>query len=344
VIVLIDGEGGSGKMVLRSLLDGHPQLAVAPIHDKIVDTLADYPPADDWLGHRDTTYLRQLLARSSYYDLEKYAARGGMDFEIAASRGRVRIPLRLDFPRCDATWMRRVRELAAWDLGGVVREVFAAIRESCLDAPPAERLAGCVGVGFDRARTRATYLEQYPDGKLIYLSRPVEDIMASRLHRQPIQGETTSAGLRDVDLRSFLESGKIGRIQARLRAVRALAARAPDRVLVVEFDELVCDTERVMRGVAAFLQIPFAGCLTRPTVVGHELVTPAGESYVGGRLDQASRMLTDEQRHLVAVEAGARPFVSLLAARPLAAARYAGMRARRAARAGRRRLGDLVAG
>jgi len=51
--------------------------------------------------------------------------------------------------------------------------------------------AGFVGVGFDRQRTRTSFLEQYPDGRLIYLSRPVEDIMASRLHRQPIEGETT---------------------------------------------------------------------------------------------------------------------------------------------------------
>jgi hypothetical protein len=326
VIVLIDGEGGSGKMVLRSLLDGHPRLAVSPIHDKIVDTIADYPEHEDWLAQRDSTYLRGLLARSSYYDLEKFARRGGMDFEIAASRGRVRIPLRLDFARCDAAWMARLQDLPAWDLGTVVRTIFTAVHEHCLDAPELERPAGFVGVGFDRARTRRSFLDQYPDGRLIYLSRPVEDIMASRLHRQPIEGETTSFGLRDVDLDSFLASGKIGRIRDRLRAVGALAARAPDRVLVVEFDELVGETERVMRGVAGFLGLPFADCLTRPTVVGHELVTPAGESYVGGRLDSAADMLTAEQRHLLAVESGARPFASLLPAHPGAAARYARIR------------------
>ena len=45
-IINIVGWGGSGKSVLHSLLDGHPEILSDPIHTKIVDGFVSFNEND----------------------------------------------------------------------------------------------------------------------------------------------------------------------------------------------------------------------------------------------------------------------------------------------------------
>jgi hypothetical protein len=343
LIILVDGEGGSGKMVLRSLLDGHPELIVSPIHDKIIDGLSDHPASDRWLEHKDTTYLRELLARTSYYDLEKYSLAGFMEFELAATEGLIRIPTPLDFAECDGSWMARLNQLEHWTRPIAVTEILSAVHRCWKGSRWPDAVRGYVGVGFDNPRARGTFFEHYPDARLLYLSRPVFDIIASRLGRKPIAGDTRSDTLKTVNAETYVLNGKAARIRARLGAVQSWAERWPEKVMIVPMEELVSEPGLVMTQVATFLGIAFDDVLTRPTVFGHELRSASGASYIGRVLDRPSALLSAADRRLLSAETGATPLLTLARTQPKVTIRLTGLRTRRSARAARQRLARLIA-
>jgi hypothetical protein len=343
VIVLIDGEGGSGKMVLRSLLDGHPALIVSPIHDKIIDGLSNHPAQDRWLDHKDTTYLRELLAKTSYYDLEKYSLAGFMEFELAATEELIRIPAPLDFAQCDAEWMRRLNKRDKWTRPIVVSEILSAVHGTWKDSPRLGKVRGYVGVGFDNPRVRSVFFAHYPAAKLLYMSRPVADIIASRVGRKPIAGDTRSDALETIHVGTFVMNGKAARIRERLRAVEAWARRWPDRVMIVPMDELVSQPAAVMARVATFLEIAYDDAMARPTVFGHELRGPSGTSYVGRVLDKPSVLLAPADRQMLSGEAGVMHLFVLMRTSPRAAVRLLRFRIVKFIRLARRRLARLIA-
>lgn len=97
MIVLIDGYWGSGKSVLRGLLDGHPNLFVSPIQDSLPGAFATDNSGIDWLKHKDSEYLRKLLAEKSlYYRIERFAMNQKMQLDFS-SKNRTYIEIDIDF-------------------------------------------------------------------------------------------------------------------------------------------------------------------------------------------------------------------------------------------------------
>jgi hypothetical protein len=299
MIILVDGEGGSGKMVLRSLLDGHPKLSVLPIHDKIIDSLCDYPEEVRWLEERDLVYLRQLLGTTNYYMLEKLSLKGYLEFSMSA-QDYLDIHADFDFSKFDSLWTRNLFRESGWSLERIVRLLHEAFQESLRDhAGVPDSIIGCVGVGFDKPAIGARFLKSYPTGKLLYMFRPVEGILASRAGRKKIDGEAQSAV---VSVEQLLRKDKIAKIHARQARIKRLALDRPDSIMIVDFAELIENTEKTMRGIAEFLGIEFHPILTIGTVLGREMVTDSGRKYIGKILDRPEEVLNGYQRTLIQLE------------------------------------------
>jgi hypothetical protein len=299
MIILIDGEGGSGKMVLRSLLDGHPELSVLPVHDKIVDALCDYPGDVNWLGERDTVYLRELLGTTYYYMLEKLSLKGYLEFSMSAD-DYLDIHADFDFHEFDSSWTRRLFQEREWDLELIVRLIHEAFQESLRSGgKDVESLRGYVGVGFDKPDIGTRFLKAYPTGKLLYMFRSVEGILASRAFRKKIDGEATS---HVISIEQLLRKNKIGKIHARQQRIRELSLENPDRIMVVDFESLVENTEETMRGIASYLGREFLPILTIGTVLGQEMVAPSGRKYVGKILDRPDDLLSGYHKTLIQLE------------------------------------------
>lgn len=299
MIILIDGEGASGKTVLRSLLDGHPQLSVLPTHDMIVDTLVSYPPDVPWLAYRDIPYLRRLLAASSYYQLEQLAVIGSIEFDISV-RDRMTVPFNLDFWRFEAAWMGQLAQQSTWTVPAIV----AAIHRSYVTVWEGRerQLVGNVGVGFDDPATPGRLFEHIPDARLIYLHRSTEGVLAARARRRSSERDMFSVANDDLTIEELLRRDKVRKIRRRLDAVYQLARERPDRVRVVAFDDLVLNTAQTMRRVADFLGIDNTPSLVVPTLTGHPLRSATGNTYVGRVLDRPEDLLSPAERALIAVD------------------------------------------
>jgi hypothetical protein len=299
MLVLIDGEGASGKTVLRSLLDGHPELSVLPFHDMVIDTLVAFPPDVPWLAYRDTPYLRRMLAASSYYQLEQLAQQGSIEIDISVS-DRIVFPFDFDFGRFDATWMRELYAAGTWTVPLIVERIHRAYLAGYEGSEREAR--GYVGVGFDNPATPHRLFAYAPDARLVYLRRPVADVLAARANRRSTPREMMSLENDTMTVETLLRKGKVRKMRERLRAVERLRDEHPGSVLVLDFHPLVEDTANTMREVAAFLGIREHDTLTQPTLLGRPLVAPNGRSFVGRVLDRAEDLLSPRERALIAMD------------------------------------------
>lgn len=299
MLVLIDGEGASGKTVLRSLLDGHPDLSVLPHHDMIIDTLVTFPPDVPWLAYRDTPYLRRLLADSSYYQLEHLALQGLIEIDISV-RDRLLFPFAFDFGRFDAMWMKELYAAERWTVPLIVErihEAYIAVYEGAKRG-----VRGYVGVGFDNPITPHRLFDYVPDARLIYMRRAVPDVLAARANRRSSERDMMSIDNDTLTVEVLLRRGKVHKMRDRLHAVERVRDKYPDHVYLLDFHRLVEDTETTMREIADFVGVAYHDTLTQPTLVGRPLVAPNGRSYVGRVLDRAEDLLSPRERALIAMD------------------------------------------
>jgi hypothetical protein len=96
---------------------------------------------------------------------------------------------------------------------------------------------------------------EFPAAKALHIIRDPAAVYASRIRLDP--AVKTSARHRRHVLRDLNATYEL-----------AYKFREDARYHLVKYEELIADTERVMSGVAKFLEIPFVETLTRPTVAG----------------------------------------------------------------------------
>jgi hypothetical protein len=132
---------------------------------------------------------------------------------------------------------------------------------------------------------REKLFELYPDGRLVSILRDPLSWFTSAQGRDP---EADPEALLELWVRSAHEM-----IEAK--------DRYGDRVYILRFDELVRDTDKTMRGLAAFLQIEYDPVLAEPTFNGYPV--GANSSYkvsttgvVSDPVERYKELLSDEQR------------------------------------------------
>ena len=64
MLILIDGFWGSGKTVLRSLLDGHSELKVSPSQESIVSSFERNHKKSKFFNYKDLRLIREFLVDS----------------------------------------------------------------------------------------------------------------------------------------------------------------------------------------------------------------------------------------------------------------------------------------
>lgn len=71
MLIQVDGWFAGGKTLLWSLLDGHKDIFVNPIHDYSFSMFLDKKDNDEWILKKHSIVLRKILSTSEYYKFEK---------------------------------------------------------------------------------------------------------------------------------------------------------------------------------------------------------------------------------------------------------------------------------
>ena len=247
---------------MNSLLDGHPQLHVHPYELHIGHpTKADWPvldldaDADAWLELLQEPVLTRLFAtgyrkKPRMVELESYPT---LPFTVVPT-----LVDRLFRLLCAERPPASQREV----IGHYLTAFFNAwIDNQGLREEP-KRWVAAFGPRLAWGESRRRFLDDYPDGRVIALLRDPRAWYASASNFSARYGELGEA----------LALWRRG-----AEEIAAAKRERPDGVLVIHYEELVQNSERVMRGVSEWLGIDWSGSLLTPTF--NRLPVPPNSSY-----------------------------------------------------------------
>ena len=123
MFLLIDGFWASGKSVLKSLLDGHPDLRVSPGQEAIFSSFYRNRKEFKKLSYKDLSIIRKILSESYYYDLEKYYL--GKHLTVDWS-----FKVNLDFYKFELFWTKKINDLKKWNVINIIRIIHTSLIKS----------------------------------------------------------------------------------------------------------------------------------------------------------------------------------------------------------------------
>jgi hypothetical protein len=284
-LVLVSQIQRSGGTLLSQLFDGHPECHAHPgelhlghphkLRWPSLD-LADTP--ERWF---ESLYERKVerYVRKGYSKASRKLARG-TDYDV--------LPF-LFLPE-----LQRQLFLDAARGAGSEREVLDAYFTSFFNAwldnqnlhgGPKRAVTAFAAAFASRGDDVERFLAAYPDGWLVSIVRDPKGWFES--------ARRYKASYADLD-------GAIGEWLASTVAVVEERRRRPERVVLLSYEQLVREPERVMRGLAGRLGITFAGTLLEPTFNGLPIRADSSEpvsSYgiLPDRADSHRRALSADE-------------------------------------------------
>lgn len=295
MIILIDGWSGSGHSVLRGLLDGHPNLFCSPIHDYIPVAFFEDLGDPIWYEYKDYEQLRRILAaKSGYYRVERYASNKKFPFDYAKDQ-RGYIDIDFDFYEFDKRWSQKILQYEKWTPELICETIYDSMMQGFCNYPiPRENIQHYVALGQPPPTDPVKFFDKFPNGKLLYMNRDVEGLVASHVTRKPIPGEYGTLNRSKRVASKRIAEGLVETIIEKHKLLEEFAKRNPEKAKIVYFKQLVENPTDTMHDVADFLNIPFTDHLTYFSVLGKERLTGAGKKYIGKILDSPEDLLSKE--------------------------------------------------
>lgn len=275
-LVFVVGVSRSGTTLLRSILNGHPEIAIAP--------------ENHFLGHLlPSEGVRQQLRRlgdlgddRTLDGIVRFVYDGGLE-----RSSRWRDPSRF------WTWLRRTvppAELRERLLRAERSErgIFESLLRAYADHK-GRRIAG------EKTPAHLRYVETllgwFPEGRAVHMMRDPRAIFVSEVRRrrmhpggQPYRWLVRVPAL----LAAFMAVQTAAAWAEAARRARRNARRFPDRFRIVRFEDLVRDPEATTRDLCTFLGVEFDPAMLQQEVVS--MGTAAGRS--GFDREAASRWRT----------------------------------------------------
>ena len=184
MIILIDGFWGSGKTVLRSLLDGHSELKVSPSQESIVSSFHRNLKKSKYLKYKDLRVIREYLVNSHYYSLEQESYKGYVDSDITKDK------IKFNFSEFENFWTEKLLKCDVWTNTEIINLIHNSIIKFFynLDNYPSDEKK--VFMEDNNFNSHKFFLEEVPNSKLIVVKNSASDILASLVNRKTIKDDS----------------------------------------------------------------------------------------------------------------------------------------------------------
>ncbi len=279
----------SGKGVLAALLDGskstdctlpmifHDSLsAMLPLYKRYIEdksTQVAYAVGDD----KRSYFLRKLLLTySNYYiSLESALNKHQLNFNFSSSKF-IKVNL-----KCNKDFFELDKKIILDALLANTKEpeiLFLVIASNILEALEIQNISSiryCASVSNNELNNYDSILDSYKEGKIIFVDRPIIDAVGSSFLRE---SATTAQSFQDVLKRMKSNDTRmwIQKISLSQNYISELSKIFPDRVCIINFEELILNTKNTMKRISDFLDIEFSEIFTKPTFMGSEI---AGKEF-----------------------------------------------------------------
>lgn len=294
-VLLVEGWGGSGKSLLLSYLDSHPEIFAIPVHDKLVYDVLGLNSQSLHTNDKDIRHIRKILSSHGYYNIEYNATREVIPVLLSTKKDDIlEIPFKFSFEEFERSWKRAALETKSFTKGVLIDILYGAFYENAETHKEKNKIKLFATMGDAKSCSPQKFLENYPLSKLVYVKRSVEELIAIRSNRKTPTG--LSKGMFEKDFLTVILSGEIQRIIDYERKVHKASRLHPKNVFICDFDSLFSDTNRMISDVQAF-----AGCSVSklaPTMLGYDLGTKS-MNYGTQKNDVADLLLKPHERELV---------------------------------------------
>ena len=240
--VFLLGSHKSGSSLLRSLLDGHPELAVLPKETHL------FQFTDHWVDYRRRRNVPRRLEGAEL---------------VERMLGQIREDTRPGNPYADAPDFAyrmellepRLRALDPADMPAFFTGYMRAAYEASTGKPPAEG-ATLVEKSVEHAEFAYVLARYFPGARFVHIVRnPYATVVAVRRMLQKTAGHFPYLWPMACSLHNSYHHLFTNRL-------------AVPNYLCIRFEDLVVDIAATMQRVAAFLDIGYLDMLTQPTSMG----------------------------------------------------------------------------
>lgn len=301
-LAYILGNPASGKGALRGLLDGHPALAVSPVQHMLIKAFTGYSTEDELRdpGHQelfDILTFRRRLAKTGYYKLQanqEGSPRTATTTSLQNSPTEKYQALEgFDFYEFEKAWITKLNQNKIFH----PKDVFITIFQTFFDQWESytvdwDTCEYILGYGINKTQTVDYLLREYDDSKIIVVNRDPRGIIAAR----------GKAGSSDID--SKLSSGKVYRFIEYTEYIDKVQRKFDDRVLTVNFRDLILNKEQTIQEVTDFLDIEPDKILEDSTLAQKELDSKSDQSRLGQINDDWRELLTDSEKRIIGLQMG----------------------------------------
>lgn len=301
MLINIDGWFAGGKSVLWSLLDGHPDVFVNPVHDYSFSLLLTHDDHEEWVKKKYCTTLRKTLALAEYFKLEKIMYDGYLPIHFSTDV-HYKLPFNFDFYLFDRLFMESLHRRDKWNISDIIDDLYESLRivwQNNAEIPKPKYYAS---MSHPRFFTHYHKIPQLVPGmKSILIKRDIRNIVATRTNRKERPRDLNEHQAFRTPFNKVIQSQEIAHIHSFFEAYDRLSLEYPDHFLIVEFSKVISNTESEMRRVADFLGINYLPVLSIPTRDG-VLLEHDGVSFIGTENDTWDKLLTEEEQLIVTAE------------------------------------------
>ncbi len=121
MIILIDGFWGSGKTVLRSLLDGHSEIKVSPSQESLISSFKRNYNKSKLFHYKDIRLIREYLIDSYYYNLEYENRNGYLDSDLQKEK------INFNFHDFENYWSDKLQKEKNWNNEKILNIIYSSI-------------------------------------------------------------------------------------------------------------------------------------------------------------------------------------------------------------------------
>jgi hypothetical protein len=302
-LLYIYGEATSGKTTLLRLLDGHPEVAVTPIHDKLPSAFAcsnlNRFPVERRSRAIDGTRLLDLhrfqtaLSKSRYNRFQGAHHGRPVRFTASSSDLQGQSMSEFDFYKFEERWIENVNKKSNPRLHDILFEIFDSLFAHWGRYPyDRDTCRYFTGLGAPNPESLTYTLENWPTARVVFMQRDPRGCVASKAEK-----------INDTTAYDLLKQGLLYKVLAMEATAKALRERYPDRLQIVEFEELILESEQVVDDVRQFLDIADDPILRRATFCGDKL-DDYNQQYIGEINDRWHDLLTADEKRLANLQLG----------------------------------------
>jgi len=297
--LLISGVKGSGKGLIRGLLDGHPDLFVSPFHEVVLE--AFYKNKINVEKKMDIEKIRNILATNGrYFQIERFIKeKENAQSILIGGNDRRETNINLDYELFDRSWVKNLfKKGKKWNSQQICEEIYKSFSANLLSPylkNSAKKKYYCsLSTGYQYAVSG--FINTFPNSKIIYLKRDPLEIISAIIKRKRNKKDSRSDTFsRQSLLDKYGNKEFINSIYRLNKEADKLSKKNPNKILIINFLDFFKNQASEIKRILKFLQIRDHYSLKYYSSGGYKITHSDGSSLLSSPVDKGYDNLTKKE-------------------------------------------------